>query len=138
MILISTVVAEVRPGNERGGGVIVRVIVVRVGYRAVLPGELVWRGGERGTVVLEKQLAGGRYRAEGVVVRREGVKVEAGLCSADAIRLCRWAKVVDIVFGGRVECELECMGVDLCLGSSDHGSACSDNGIGRPAPPLGQ
>ena len=80
------VVVKVGPSNERGGGVfILVVIVVRIRYWAVLPGEFVWRGGGRSVIVLDKQLARRRHRAKRIIVRGERVKVEGKFRSADAV-----------------------------------------------------
>ena len=143
MILIPTVVAEVRPGNERGGSVLVRVIV-RICYGAILPRKFVWRGGKRRVVVLGEQLTGGRCRAKGIIVIREGVKVEAKFCSADAVCLSGEVEVVDVVFGGGggsrgVEHELlflGCLSLRFCLSGGDHYSSCGDDGVGRATSPL--
>ena len=140
MIQILAVVAEVGPGNERGGSVLVRVVVVWICHGAVLPRELMGRGGRRDVIVLYKQLAGGGHGAKGVVVVREEVKVEAELCSADAVCLCGEGGVVDVVLrgGGGVERELELL-ERLCLCGGDlHGGSCGDDGVRRPTPPLGK
>ena len=140
MILILAVVTEARPGNERGGSVLVRVVVVRICYRAVLPREFVRRWGKRDVIVLYEQLAGGRHGAKWIIVRREEVKFEAEFGPADAVCLCDEAEVVDVVFrgGGGVEGELvflERVSLSLCL-RGDHGGSCGDDGVRRPTSPL--
>ena len=150
LVVVLTVVGGVRPGNE--SDVLVRVIVLRISYRTVLPREFMWRGGERGgaIVVLDGQLARRRHRTKRIAVRVERVKVEPELGSADAIRLSDESKVVDVVFrrrGGGLASELLFLEQRLRLrlwlggsngGGSEHRSPGSDDGVRRSTSPLGK
>ena len=84
------------------------------------------RGSKRSIIVLDKQLTGRRHRTKGIIVRREEIKVESELRSADAVCLSGEVEIVYVVFRrrGRFERELVVVFLEgLGLSSSDHCSA---------------
>ena len=102
------------------------------------------RRGGAVVVVLDEQLAGRGHGTKWIIVRGERVKVEPELGSADAVGLCDEGDVVEVVFGrggGGLAGELlflERLSLRLRLGSGEHGSAGSDDGVGRATSSLGK
>ena len=89
---------------------------------------------------MDEQLTGRRHGSKRVIVRRERVKVEPKLCSADAVCLSDEREVVDVVFGrgwGYGGLAGELLFRSSSSSSGDHcGSSGGDDGVGWTTSPL--